>query len=159
MRRSRIFTPELQERRGPLGRLLALAGGVVLTLSALLPWSYGFDALDGMTLLFYPSPLQVMGLVLGLLVAAGILCSSRFPARRGQPVAGWLQAARAAATGALLYLLIILISIAAELGGLVNIEYGGWVALVGALLAFVGTRLVAPGRAATLYDARSRSWM
>jgi branched-chain amino acid transport system permease protein len=159
MRRPRVFTPELQERHGALGRLLGLAGGVVLALSALLPWSYGFDALDGMTLLFYPSPLQVMGLVLGLLVAAGILCSRRFPARRGRPVAGWLQAARAAATGALLYLLIILISIAAELGGLVNIEYGGWAALLGALLAFVGTRLVAPGRAATLYDSRARSWL
>jgi branched-chain amino acid transport system permease protein len=159
MNRPRLFTPELQERHGQRGRLLAVTGGVLLALSALLPWSYGFDALDGMTLLFYPSPLQLMGLVLGLIVAASILCARRFTAQRGRPQAGWVAAARSAATGALLFVVIILVSIAAELGGLVNVEYGGWVALVGALAAFVGTRLVAPGPAPTLYDARARSWL
>jgi branched-chain amino acid transport system permease protein len=159
MNRPRLITPELQQRHGDLGRLLAIGGGAVLAASALLPWSYGFDALDGMTLLFYPSPLQVMGLVLGLIVVAGIVCSRRFPPQRGRPQAGWLAAARTAATGALLFVVIILVSIAAELGGLVNVEYGGWVALVGALVAFAGTRLVAPGRPATLYDARARSWL
>jgi branched-chain amino acid transport system permease protein len=159
MNRPRLFTPQLQERHGNLGRLLAVAGGLLLAASALLPWSYGFSALDGMTLLFYPSPLQLMGLVLGLVVVAGILCARRFPAQRGRPKAGWLAAARTAASGALLFVVIILVSIATELGGLVNVVYGGWVALVGALVAFVGTRLVAPGRPATLYDARARSWL
>jgi branched-chain amino acid transport system permease protein len=110
-------------------------------------------------LLFYPSPLQAMGLVLGLIVVAALLCARRFTAPRGRPQAGWLAAARTAASGALLFIVVILVSIAAELGGLVNIEYGGWVALVGALVAFVGTRLVAPAAAPTLYDARARSWL
>jgi len=159
MRSPRVFTPELQERHGDLGRLLAIAGGAVLALSALLPWSYGFDALDGMTLMFYPSALQVMGLVLGLVVVLGLVCSRRFVAARGRPVTGWIRGARAAASGALLFVAIILIAIAVELGGLVNVTYGGWVALVGAVLAFVGTRLVAPGPHATLYDARVRNWL
>jgi branched-chain amino acid transport system permease protein len=159
MNRRQLVTPELQQRHGARGRLLGVVGGALFAVSALLPWSYGFDALDGMTLLFYPSPLQAMGLVLGLVVVAAILCARRFPATRGRPQAGWLAAARTAASGALLFIVLILVSIAAELGGLVNIEYGGWVAFVGALLAFVGTRLVAPGAAPTLYDARARSWL
>ena len=159
MSRRQLVTPELQQRHGGLGRLLALVGGVVLAVSALLPWSYGFDALDGMTLVVNPSLLQVMGLVLGLLVVGALLADGRVASTRGRPQVGWRRGARAAAAGALAFIAIILISIAAELGGLVNVNYGGWIALVGALLAFVGTRLVAPGRTATLHNAQGRSWL
>ena len=38
--------------------------------------------------------------------------------------------------------LLIVVSIAVELGGLINVVYGGWVALVGAIAAFVGTKLM-----------------
>lgn len=159
MSRPVLVSPALQERHGARGRLLGLVGAALLVVSGLLPWAYSFDALDGMTLTFRPSPLQVMGMVLGLLVLAGLLGPRFLPARRGRPKVGWLRAARAAASGALVFVLIILISIAAELGGLVNVDYGGWIALVGALLAFAGTRLVAPGPLATLYGARARSWL
>ena len=156
MRAPRLFTPELQARHGSLGRTLGLAGGAVLALSALLPWAYGADALDNMTFLLNPSPLQYMGLVLGLVVVVALVADRRAAARDGLRV-GWTRGAKAAAAGALVYLVIIVVSIAAELGGLVNVEYGGWVALVGALLAFVGTRLVPYGRPATLYRASART--
>ncbi|SDS09626.1 branched-chain amino acid transport system permease protein [Friedmanniella luteola] len=159
MRRPVLVTPALQERHGSRGRLLALVGGAVLVVSGLLPWAYSFDALDGMTLLGNPSPLQVMGMVLGLLVLAGLLGPRFLPARRGRPRVGWLRAARAAAAGALVFTLLIVASIAAELGGLVNVNYGGWIALVGALLAFAGTRLVAPDPLPTLYTAQTRDWL
>jgi branched-chain amino acid transport system permease protein len=152
-----LVTPALQEQHGARGRLVALVGAAVLVVSGLLPWAYSFAALDGMTLLANPSPLQLMGMVLGLLVLAGLLGPRVLPDRRGRPRVGWLRGARAAAAGALVFLTIIVISIAAELGGLVNVEYGGWVALVGALLAFGGTRLLAPGREPTLYGAQARS--
>jgi branched-chain amino acid transport system permease protein len=159
MRRPVVFTPELQQRHAKLGRLLGVAGGLLVALAALLPWSYSFDALDGMSLLFYPSPLQVMGLLLGLLVAVGLFLGRRATSRRGRVEVGWTTGARAAAVGALVFVAFVLVSIAAELGGLVNIDYGGWVALVGALLAVVGTRLQPAGRAATLYRASTRSWL
>jgi branched-chain amino acid transport system permease protein len=159
MRRPTIFTPELQQRLGRLGSLLGLVGGVVLALSALLPWSYGSDALDNMTYLADPSPLQYMGLVLGLLVAVSLFLARRTGSRRSRVQVGWTAGARAAALGGLVFVVIVLVSIAAELGGLVNVNYGGWVALVGAVLAFVGTRLQPPGRPATLYRASTRSWL
>ena len=159
MSRAPLVSPALQERHGARGRLVGLVGAALLVVSGLLPWAYSFDALDGMTLTARPSPLQVMGMVLGLLVLAGLLGPRFLPAQRGRPKVGWLRAARAAALGALVFVLVIVISIAAELGGLVNVDYGGWIALVGALLAFAGTRLVAPGPLPTLYGARARSWL
>ncbi len=158
MKRPQIFTPELQQQHGKLGWSLGVAGGALLALSAFLPWSYSFDALDGMSLLLYPSALQTMGLVLGLVVVIGLVRARRTTHRRGKPQAGWVAGAKAAGTGALAFVAIILVSIAAELGGLVNVEYGGWIALVGALLAFVGTRLQPATRPATLYRAKPRTW-
>ncbi len=157
MRRPSLVTPALQERHGSRGRLLALVGAALLVVSGLLPWAYSFDALDGMTLELNPSPLQVMGIVLGLLVLAGLLGPRALPHRRGRPRVGWSRGARATAVGALVFTLLIVIAIAAELGGLVNVDYGGWVALVGALLAFAGTRLVASGPEPTLHRAQARS--
>jgi branched-chain amino acid transport system permease protein len=156
MKRPTLFTPELQRKHAGRGRLLGLLGGALLVLSALLPWSYGRRALDDMTFLLNPSPLQYLGLVLGLLVV-GALLLARQSIRTGRLQVGWTQGAKAAAIGALVYLVIILVSIAAELGGLVNVEYGGWVALAGALLAFVGTRLVPDSRRPTLYRATARA--
>ncbi len=159
MKRPVLVTPALQERHGSRGRLLGLVGAALLVLSGLLPWAYSFDALDGMTLLLNPSPLQVMGMLLGVLVLVGLLRARSQPPGRGRPRVGWLRGARAAAAGALAFTLLIVLSIAAELGGLVNVEYGGWIALVGALLAFAGTRLVAPGPEPTLHRAEARSWL
>ncbi len=158
MRRPRIFTPELQQQHGKLGWSLGVAGGALLALSAFLPWSYSFDALDGMSLSLYPSPLQIMGLVLGLVVVAGLVLARRSTPRKGRPEAGWVPAAKAAGTGALVFVAIIIVAIAAELGGLVNVQYGGWIALVGAVLALIGTRLQPSTRPATLYRAKPRTW-
>ncbi|MBP2418413.1 branched-chain amino acid ABC transporter permease [Microlunatus capsulatus] len=159
MRRPVLVTPALQERHGSRGRLAALVGGALVLVSGLLPWAYSREALDNMTYLVDPSPLQFMGMVLGLLVVVALLGPRFLPARRGRPRVGWLRAARAASAGALVFTGVVVVSIAAELGGLVNVEYGGWVALVGALLAFGGTRLVARGPEPTLHRAQARSWL
>jgi branched-chain amino acid transport system permease protein len=152
---SRVITPERQQRSDPTGRWIGIAGGVVLAVSAFLPWAYSFAALDGMTLVGYPSPLQIFGLVLGVLVAGLIICS-RLIKPRGKIRVGWVRGAKAAATGALVYIAIILLSIAVELGGLINIVYGGWIALLGAALAFVGTRLMIVDQPPTLAHARTK---
>jgi len=150
----RVITPERQQRSDPTGRWVGIAGGVVLAGSAFLPWAYSFAALDGMTLVGYPSPLQYFGMVLGLLVAGLIICS-RVIKPRGKIRVGWVRGAKAASTGALVYMAIIILSIAVELGGLINVVYGGWIALVGAL-AFVGTRLMIMDQPPTLARAQIR---
>ena len=57
---------------------------------------------------------------------------------------GWVRGAKAGSVWLLLYIALILVSIAVELGGLVNVVYGGWVALLGAVLVFGGTRFMVP---------------
>jgi branched-chain amino acid transport system permease protein len=149
----------LQERWHSLGRIVAIAGGVLLLASAFLPWAYSFRALDGMTLIGNPSPLQICGAVLGLL-AAGLAAAAgvvRSDPRRPRP--GWVRGAKAAGTGALVFVVLVLISIALELGGLVNVAYGGWVALLGAAAAFVGTKLMLADQPATLFQATLKPWL
>ena len=50
---------------------------------------------------------------------------------------------------------IIILSIAVELGGLINVVYGGWLALLGAALAFAGTRLMIMRGTSTRSTGRS----
>ncbi|HET9649571.1 MAG TPA: branched-chain amino acid ABC transporter permease [Microlunatus sp.] len=155
----KLITPEVQQRYGGIGRIIALVGAGISILAPFLPWAWGRDALDNMTLLGYPSPLQLIGLIQGVLIA-GLLIAGRLikPERLPWRI-GWVRGAKAGATGLLLYIVLILISIAVELGGLVNVVYGGWVALIGAVLAFVGTRLMVSERRPTLSAAVAKPWI
>ena len=150
---------EAQSRLHPVGRIVAIAGGVLLIVSAFLPWAYAFSALDGMTLVGNPSPLQRCGAVLGLLVGGLALAAGLVPNRPKRPRAGWVRGAKAAGTGALVFMLLIVAAIALELGGLVNVVYGGWVALVGAIAAFVGTKLMVADPPPTLISAELKPWL
>ncbi|MBA3529473.1 MAG: branched-chain amino acid ABC transporter permease [Propionibacteriaceae bacterium] len=154
-----LVTPERQQRTSRPGRLLAHVGGGILVAAPFLPWAYGAAALDDMTVLAYPSPLQFFGLALGLLIT-GLLAASALgsPGRMRRRV-GWVRGAKAASTGALIYLVLIVVSISLELGGLINVVYGGWVALLGALLAFVGTKLMLAERPPTLAAVTAKPWV
>lgn len=153
-----IFSAEQQERLQGPGRILAMVGAVVIIASALLPWSYGANVLDNVTYMFGPSPLQFAYLALGVLVLAFVILS-RLPLRGPFRRIGWIRAAKSAATTALLFILVCVAAIAMTLGGLINVDPGGWVALVGALLAWVGTRMLPPGPEATLERVTSPSWV
>lgn len=158
MRIPTLFTPELQKRYYGIGRILAIAGGVLFAASAFLSWSYGGKALDDMSFMGSPSTLQWFGFVLGLVLAA---CAAMTLVERvldkGNPTLqgigriskrfGWIRGAKAAGIGVLAYIVLVLIAIALELGGLVNVEIGGWVALAAAVIGFVGTGLMTAGRA------------
>ena len=150
---------QAQSRLHPVGRLLAIAGGVLLIASAFLPWAYAFTALDGMTLLGNPSPLQRCGAVLGLLAGGLALAAGLAPNRGRRARPSWVRGAKAAGTGALIFLVLIVAGIAIELGGLVNVVYGGWVALIAAIVAFVGTKLMTDDGTPTLFSAELRPWM
>ncbi len=158
MRMPEIITAELQQRTNGLGRIMALAGGVIVIIAPFLPWSYGQSALDNMTVLGYPSPIQFLSMVLGILIVGLLLGSHFYPKKRKWRV-GWVRGAKSAATGALIYIVLIIISIAVELEGLINVEYGGWIAFLGALLAFVGTKLMLADRAPNLSGLVARPWI
>jgi branched-chain amino acid transport system permease protein len=148
-----------QQRFQPRGRLLAIAGGVVLLVSAFLPWAYSFEALDGMTLIGNPSPLQICGAVLGLLAAGLAAAAGKLRVGDRRPRPSWARGAKTASTAALVFLILVVASIAFELGGLVNVVYGGWVALLGALAAFVGAKLMLADQPPTLFQASLSSWL
>ncbi|CAA9376076.1 MAG: Branched-chain amino acid transport system permease protein LivM [uncultured Propionibacteriaceae bacterium] len=148
-----LVTPELQQRHGSRGRIIALFGGVLLIIAPFLPWAYSARALDDMTFLVDPSPLQYLGLVLGAIIVAFLVLQQVLKPAPRRPRTACVPGARAGATGALIYVVLILVSISVELGGAVNVMYGGWVALVATLLAFVGTRLMPTGRPPTLAAA------
>lgn len=152
-----IVNAEQQEQRQPVGRIIAVVGGVVVAASSFLPWAYGAEAVDDMTVLGYPSPLQIFAALLGVMVAVFALLGPA--ARPGQRRLGWNRGAKAAAVGVLFFVAVIVGSIALELGGLINVVYGGWVALVGALVAFVGTRLMIVGRNPNLAAAATPAWV
>jgi branched-chain amino acid transport system permease protein len=147
------LTPELQARTHPTGRLLALAGGVLMVIAPFLPWAYSSAALDNMTVLAYPSPLQFLGLSLGVLLLVLVAGTMVAKAKRLRRRPSWVRGAKAAGSASLGYVVLVVVSIAAELGGLVNVVYGGWVAVLAGVLAFVGTRLMQPDRNATLFAA------
>lgn len=139
-----LITPERIQRAEPFAWIVAVVGGALIVIAPFLPWAYDDAALDDMSVAFYPSVLQFLAMALGAVIVAGTLLDRLRPQRRGSRAPGWRRGARAAATGALVYLGLIMITIALELGGLINIEPGGWLALVGAVIAFAGTRLIAP---------------
>jgi branched-chain amino acid transport system permease protein len=156
----RLVTPEIQQRFGGLGRILTLVGALVTIAAPFLPWAYSSEALDNMAVLGYPSPLQFLALAFGVIIGGLVLAARsirppRFPWR-----VGWIRGAKAGGVGLLIYIGLILASIAVELGGLINVVYGGWIALVGAVVVFVGTQLMLPERKSpTLAAAVAKPWL
>jgi branched-chain amino acid transport system permease protein len=126
---------------------ITVAGGALLVVSGLLSWSYDNTILGDISIRFYPAGIQIFAMLLGVVaIVFALLC------RR---TTTWLNPGRG-----LLYLgtfttitvLIALVAVTAQAGGLININEGGWVALVGALLVWAGG-LTAPER-----DIDVRAW-
>lgn len=150
-------------RRFPrLGLTLAAVGAVVSIVSIFGSWAWQSQALDNMTLAFNPSPLQIIFAIPAALV---LLClvlgivASRAPAKSVLGRMAWWAGARTAASTGLIYVAFVLFGIAVELGGLVNADPGAWLALVGALLAWLGTRMLPLDMPATLFRVSSPRWL
>jgi branched-chain amino acid transport system permease protein len=156
---SNLITVDTQRRFEPVARIVAIAAGVILAASAYLPWAWSNDALDDLTYLFGPSFIQFVALGVGLVIAGLVVCSMIFPRGIKGLRIGWVRGARAAATGALVALLVIDISIAFELGGLINVVYGGWIATAAAAIAFAATRFLITEAEPTLASAKTPAWM
>lgn len=153
-----IFNTDQQQRLQGTGRLLALIAAAVMAGSILLPWAYGSNAMDDMTFFFGPSPLQFVYLVLALTMAAFVVLGGYLKLRRGLARIAWQRGAKALATTALVYAACCVLAIALELGGLINVHIGGWIALIAAIGAWVATRMLPAGSDPTVERLRSSSW-
>ncbi|MDX6280256.1 MAG: branched-chain amino acid transport system permease protein, partial [Kribbellaceae bacterium] len=93
----------------------------------------------------------VVGLLL-LLTVKGPLASRIGP---------WLDAAlglRALGLWMLIYMVLVLVAITTDSTGLINVNPGGWVSFVGALLLFLGARVVPLREHRDLAAARAPGW-
>ncbi len=140
-------------------RIVGVVGGVLLLGSILLPWAYGSDALDDMTIAVNPSGLQyfvgILGLAVVVLLLGPTLIQPKLPRRLG-----WFRAAKAVAIGSLVFMVVVLGSIAIELGGLINVVTGGWIAVLGSILACIGTLvLLSSARGPNLAGAEAPTWV
>ena len=134
---SRLEFPEAtRARHGAKAPVIAVAGGALLLVSGLLSWSYDDRILGDISIRFYPAGIQVYAMVLGAVaVILGALLLRR-------PT--WLDPGRGLrmlGVGSLVVVVVALVAIAAQSGGLVNANEGVWIALVGALAVAVSGRL------------------
>ncbi|MFE1248108.1 branched-chain amino acid ABC transporter permease [Streptomyces sp. NPDC058735] len=128
-------------------RALLLAGGVATAASAFLAWTWTAEFPGDLTINGYPGGLQWLTFTAGLLTALFAL------AAYGIRGLGWLLPARTnaplvlTALGGFSVTWFTVIAISAELGGVVNLEPGGWVAAVASLLPVLGAFALPQDRA------------
>ena len=119
-------------------RALTLVGGVATAASAFLAWTWTSAFPGDLTINGYPGGLQWLTFTAGILTVLFAL------ARYGTPGLGWLTPAGnnapvvLSALGGLGTTWFTVIAIAADLGGLANLEPGAYVAAVASLLAVTG---------------------
>jgi branched-chain amino acid transport system permease protein len=130
------FSDDVRTAQGPKAPWLAIAGGALMVLSGLLSWSYDERVLGNIAVRFYPAGIQLYAMMFGVLaVILGVLLLRRPP---------WMSPARGLrilGITALVFLVWVLGSIAYQTSGLINLNEGGWVALVGAVLITVAGHL------------------
>ncbi|MFC3576262.1 branched-chain amino acid ABC transporter permease [Streptomyces yaanensis] len=119
-------------------RALTLVGGIATAASAFLAWTWTSDFPGDLTVYGYPGGLQWLTFIGGILVTLFAL------AGYGVRGLGWLTPAAnnapiiLTALGAFGTTWYTVLAIAAKLGGLVNLEPGGYVAAVASLLPVLG---------------------
>ncbi|MFG2948565.1 branched-chain amino acid ABC transporter permease [Streptomyces adustus] len=121
-----------------LGRALATGGGILTVISTFLAWTWTSAFPGDLTVYGYPGGLQVLVLIGGALTTLFALASY------GVKGLGWLVPA--GADGAIKFAALAtfatawytVIAISANLGGVVNLEPGGYLVALGGLAALLG---------------------
>ncbi|GAA0904272.1 branched-chain amino acid ABC transporter permease [Streptomyces thermoalcalitolerans] len=121
-----------------IGRALATAGGALAVASTFLAWTWTSAFPGDLTVYGYPGGLQVLVLIGGALTALFGLASYGVKGLRWLAPAGADSAIKLAALGTFATAWYTVIAISAKLGGLVNLEPGGWVVAVVTLAAVLG---------------------
>ena len=124
----------------PLGlaRIVTLVGAVATIASTFLSWTFTTDYPGDLTVTGYPGGLQILTLIGGILTA--VIALGAF----GTKGLSWLNPGRTnnsvllLALGTLATTWYTVIDIAAKLGGLANLDPGGFVAAVATVVLFVG---------------------
>jgi branched-chain amino acid transport system permease protein len=121
-----------------VAKALVPAGGLITIVSAFLPWTWTSDFPGDLTLYGYPAGLQILALVAGVLTLAFALGDYGVPGLRWTNPGESPNAQFLAALAAFAVTWYTGIAIAVELGGLVNLDPGGFIAMAGGLIGVAG---------------------
>ncbi|MFC5800544.1 branched-chain amino acid ABC transporter permease [Streptomyces formicae] len=128
--------------RTTLLRWVTVAGGLATLASTFLAWTWTAEFPGDLTVTGYPGGLQVLTLVIGLLIAVFALASLGIKGLGWLAPAGSTKALQLLALGGIGTTWFTLIAITVELGGVVNLEPGGFVAAVASAIPVVTAYLL-----------------
>lgn len=121
----------------PAARHLTTAGAAIALIGTFLAWTWTSEFPGDLTVTGYPGGLQVLTLVSAVLTLLFALSGYGIKGLRWLTPGGANSPVRLAALGVLGTTGFTIGAIAVKLGGVVNLEPGAWVSLVGAIIATV----------------------
>ncbi|MFF0381104.1 branched-chain amino acid ABC transporter permease [Streptomyces sp. NPDC004286] len=122
----------------PLGRALATGGGALAVISTFLAWTWTSAFPGDLTVYGYPGGLQVLVLIGGLLTTLFGLASYGVKGLKLLTPGNADSALKLAALGTFATAWYTVIAISAKLGGVVNLEPGGYLVALATLAALLG---------------------
>ncbi|MFI6874154.1 branched-chain amino acid ABC transporter permease [Streptomyces sp. NPDC050400] len=122
----------------PAARALVVCGAALSLVSPFLAWTWTARYPGNLTVYGYPGGSQLLTLAGALLAAVFTAAVLGVPGLRALAPAGAVRALRAASLAALTATWITVGAIAVDLGGVVNVEPGGWLAAGAVLLLAAG---------------------
>ena len=137
---------------------VGLAGVALVIIGSFMSWSFDPNILGDLSVYGYPGGLQILAIILSLLALVLLLTVKGPLASRLGP---WLDAAlglRALGLWLLIYMVGVILAIATDSSGLVNVDPGGWISFVGAVLVFAGSRVIPLRELRDLGQARLPGW-
>lgn len=138
---------------------VVLYGGVaLLALGSLLSWSYNREILLNVGIAFNPGALQIFALVLAVLALLLVLIHNGLLLRRLGDVTNTPRALGSLGTWTLAYMVAVVVAIAGTAPGLVNVDPGAWIALLGAIALFVGGRALPLREPREILHTRLPTW-
>ncbi|MEV8371950.1 branched-chain amino acid ABC transporter permease [Kribbella sp. NPDC056861] len=143
----------------PVAWPLGLAGVAFVIIGSFLSWSYDGSILGDLSINFYPGSLQILAIILAVLSLLLLLIEKGPLAKRVGP---WLDATlglRSLGIVLTLFMVLVLVAITVESDGLINVNPGGYVSLVGAVLILVSSRLLPLRQLRDLSHAKLPGWL
>ncbi len=142
----------------PLSFPLVLVGAALLLAGCFLSWSYVGDVLGDLSINFYPGAVQLFMVFTAVLAGLLVLVHRGVIPRLGE----WLDTAsalRALSIGSFAYMVGAIALIAWRSGGLININPGGWLSLVGSLVLLLGGLGLVSNQTRDILRAKLPSWI
>jgi branched-chain amino acid transport system permease protein len=152
------FPPAVVARHAAKALPLGLAGAGLVIVGSLLSWSGDPQVLGDLSIAFNPGGLQIMAIALALLAVILLLAHKGPLTALGQ----WADTERgihALADWTLVFMAVVVVTITAQAGGLINIDPGCWISFFGAILLFLASRLLLAKKTRDLAEAVLPGWV